>query len=472
MESKDLIDVGGTWTTPHGTERLTLVDPRSGEEFAEVVLADETDIDTAVAAARRAFDSGPAWPLADRLATLRRLADLIEERTELFAETMSAEMGAPAAFARMVHVGGSLGTLRTTIALAEAYPFREPLGPSTIVSEPVGVVGAITPWNFPLHQALTKIGSAVAAGCPVVLKPAENTPLTAYLLAEAAIDAGFPTGWLSVLAGRGPVAGAALAAHPDIDMVSFTGSTGVGKAIAGAAAANLTRYSLELGGKSPAVILDDLDDAGFANAVRSGLGFCLFNSGQTCAAWTRLVVPEARYDDTVALVREIAADYVPGENLGPLVSALQWDRVSAHLQRAVEDGAEVVYGDPHVARPERGFHLAPVIFGRVTPQMRLGQDEVFGPVLAIQTHTGDDDAVAIANSTAYGLSGAVFAADEERAIAVADRIRSGVVHINGLNTNQSAPFGGFKSSGIGREYGRWGIEEFLEVKSIQPPARG
>lgn len=472
MESRDEVCIGGHWTTPHGTERVTLVDPRTGAPTAEVVHADEADVDAAVAAARAAFDGGVDWPLEERLRTLRRLADLIEERTETFADTMSAEMGSPAAFARQVHVGTALGTLRTTIEIAAEHPFEERVGDATVVHTPVGVAAAITPWNFPLHQALTKLGSAIAAGCPVVLKPAETTPLTAYLIAEAAIDAGLPEGWLSVLAGHGAVAGAALAAHPGVDMVSFTGSTAVGRGIAAAAAATVKRVSLELGGKSPSVLLDDLDDEGFARAVRSSVGFCMFNTGQTCAAWTRLVVPEQRYDDAVALVREAVAGYVPGENLGPLVSAVQWERVTAHLRHAVEDGAEVVHGDPAPARPDRGFHLAPVVFGRVTPQMRIGQEEIFGPVLAIQTHRGDDDAVAIANSTVYGLSAAVFGADEGRAFEVARRIRSGVVHVNGLNSNRHAPFGGFKQSGIGREYGRWGIEEFLETKSIQPPARG
>jgi acyl-CoA reductase-like NAD-dependent aldehyde dehydrogenase len=471
MESREQVYVGGRWSAPRGTERLTLVDPRNGDPVAEVVHADARDADAAVATARTAYD-GADWPLADRLDALSRFADAIESRAEQFADTISAEMGAPAAFARQVQVGMPVATLRTTIEVAAEHRFEERLGDSTVVSEPVGVVAAITPWNFPLHQALAKVGSALAAGCPVVLKPAETTPLTAYLLAEAATDAAIPEGWLSVLAGRGDVVGARLAEHPDVDMVSFTGSTAVGRTIAASAAATVKRVALELGGKSPSVLLDDLDDDAFAVAVRTSLGFCMMNTGQTCAAWTRLVVPEERYDDAVALAREVAATYVPGENLGPLVSEVQWERVAAHLRRAVEDGAEVVHGDAAPARPERGFHLAPVVFGRVTPQMRIGQEEVFGPVLAIQTHHGDDDAVAVANSTVYGLSAGVFGADPDRAFGVARRIRSGTVHVNGINTNRLAPFGGVKQSGIGREYGRWGIEEFLETKSIQPPARG
>ena len=470
MESRESVYLGGSWTTPHGSERITLVDPRNGEQTTEVTLADATDVDNAVAIARRTFDDGPEWPLAERLRTLGRVADEIERRTEDFAETMSAEMGATPAFARQAQVGVALSTLRGLLDAAASYSFEEQLGASTVVSEPAGVVAAITPWNYPLQQAVGKLGAALAAGCPVVHKPAETTPLSAYLLAEVAAEAGVPDGWLSVLAGRGEVVGAALAEHPGVDVVSFTGSTAVGRSIARAAAGTIKRVALELGGKSPSVLLDDLDGEQLAAAVRTSVGFGLMNSGQTCAAWTRLVVPESHYDEVVGLVREIAAGYVPGENLGPLVSAIQWERVTAHLRNALEDGAEVVYGDPSPSRPERGYYLGPVVFGHVTTEMRVGQEEVFGPVLAIQTHAGDDDAVRIANSTAYGLSAGVFGADRERAVGVARRIRSGNVHINGLNSNRLAPFGGFKQSGVGREYGKWGLEEFLEVKSIQPPA--
>ena len=472
METRDRIHVDGEWVEPHGEERLELIDPRSGEAHAVVRHADAADVDSAVAGARRVADDGPAWPVAERVAALRALHDRIAERTEVFADTMSAEMGSPATFARQVQVGMPLATLATTVDVLEGYAFDEALGDSTITREPVGVVAAITPWNFPLHQALAKVGAALAAGCPVVLKPAETTPLTAYLLVEAARDAGVPPGWLQLLPGRGDVLGSALARHPDVDMVSFTGSTAVGRSIQRDAAGTVKRVALELGGKSPSVLLDDLDDEAFAKAVRTSVGFGLMNTGQTCAAWTRLVVPEERYDDAVALASETAGAFVPGENLGPLASAVQWDRVAGHLARALDEGAEVVHGDAAPARPGRGFHLAPVVLGRVTPEMAIGREEVFGPVLAIQTHRGDDDAVRLANATVYGLSAGVFAADAERAFAVARRIRSGTVHVNGINGNRLAPFGGYKQSGLGREYGRFGLEEFLEVKSIQPPPRG
>jgi len=472
METRDRIHLDGEWVETHGIEHMELVDPRSGEVHAVVRLADAHDVDRAVAGARRVLDEGPEWPVAARVAALRALHDRIAERAEVLAETISAEMGSPDAFARQVQVGMPLATLATTVEVLEGYEFDETLGDSTIAREPVGVVAAITPWNFPLHQALAKVGAALAAGCPVVLKPAETTPLTAYLLVEAARDAGVPPGWLQLLPGRGDVVGSALAEHPGVDMVSFTGSTAVGRAIQRAAAGTVKRVALELGGKSPSVLLDDLDAEAFAVAVRTSVGFCLMNTGQTCAAWTRLVVPEERYDEAVAVATATAAAFVPGENLGPLASAAQWDRVLAHLARAVDEGAEVVHGDAAPARPERGFHLGPVVLGRVTPEMAVGREEVFGPVLAVQTHRGDDDAVRLANATDYGLSAGVFAADADRAFAVARRIRSGTVHVNGINSNRLAPFGGYKQSGLGREYGRFGLEEFLEVKSIQPPPRG
>lgn len=470
MESRELIYIGGRWVPPHGTERAVLVDPRTGDPSTEVTYADEIDADAAVAAARRAVDEGPGWPLADRLRALTSLADAIEARTDAFAAAISAEMGAPEAFARQVQIGMPVSTLRTTVEVAADHAFEEQVGASTVVNEPVGVVAAITPWNYPLHIAAAKVGSALAAGCPVVLKPAETTPVSSYLLAEAAADAGVPDGWLNVLAGRGDVVGTALVEHAGVDLVTFTGSTAVGRAVARGAAGSVKRVALELGGKSPSVLLDDLDDDAFETAVRTSIGFCMMNAGQTCASWTRLVVPEHRYDDTVRIAREVAGSLVPGENLGPLASAVQWDRVVTHLGRAVDEGAEVVHGTPRPPRPDRGFHLAPVVFGRVTPDMRIGREEVFGPVLAIQTHQGDDDAIAIANSTDYGLSAGVFAASPERADAAARRIRSGTVHVNGINSNRFAPFGGVKQSGVGREYGRWGLEEFLQPKSIQPPA--
>ena len=469
MDSYDRINIGGSWLHPHGTDQLTLTDPRSGQPSASVTLADADDVERAVGVARATFDAGEPWPLTDRLARLDGLADLIEAQTERFAEQISAEIGAPAAFARQAQVGVAVGTLRGIVQAARDYDFEQRVGDSLVVAEPAGVVAAIAPWNYPLHQALGKVGAALAAGCPVILKPSELTPLSAYLLADAAREAGVPESWFSVLAGRGDVVGAALVESPGVDVVSFTGSTAVGRWIATRAGATLKRVALELGGKSPSVVLDDLDKEAFAAAVRTSVAFCMMNTGQTCAAWTRLIVPEQRYEEAAGLASEYAAAYVPGENLGPVASREQWLRVESFLHSGLDEGAELVHGDAHPAQPAEGFYHSPVVFGRVTPQMRVGREEVFGPVLAIQTHTGDDDAVRVANSTDYGLGGAVFGDDPARVTAVARGIRSGSVHINGLNGNRMAPFGGYKQSGIGREFGRWGLEEFLEIKSIQPP---
>ena len=469
MDSYDCVNIGGSWLRPRGTDRITLTDPRSGRPSATVALADEADVKRAVSVARATFDEGEPWPLPDRLACLDGLADVIEAQTETFAEQISAEMGAPAQFARQAQVGVAVGTLRGIVQAARAYRFEERVGDSLVVAEPAGVVAAIAPWNYPLHQALGKVGAALACGCPVILKPSELTPLSSYLLADAARDAGVPDNWFSVLAGRGDVVGAALVESPGVDVVSFTGSTAVGRWIASQAGASLKRVALELGGKSPSILLDDLDDDAFAAAVRTSLGFCLMNAGQTCAAWTRLIVPEQRYQEAADLAKAYAATYVPGENLGPIASHDQWLRVESFLHSGLDEGAELVHGDARPAPPQGGYYLSPVVFGRVTPDMRIGREEIFGPVLAIQTHNGDDDAVRLANSTDYGLGGAVFGADPQRACAVARRVRSGSVHINGLNGNRMAPFGGYKQSGIGREFGRWGLEEFLEIKSIQPP---
>ncbi len=469
MRSLDLINLGGRWAEPHGTDRVTLIDPRDGRPSARVRHADEVDAARAVSIAREVFDSGSPWPLHRRSQALTALADIVESRSELFADAISAETGAPDGFARRGQVGVAVSTLRGLVDATNQYRFEQRVGDSVVVAEPAGVAVAITPWNYPLHQALGKIGAAVACGCPLILKPAELTPLSAYLLADAMGDAGIPDGWFSVLAGRGSVAGAALVDSPGVDVISFTGSTPVGRTIARAAGASLKRVALELGGKSPSVLLDDLDAEAFAVAVRTSVGFCMMNAGQTCAAWTRLVVPQDRYEEAAALAGDCAAGFIPGENLGPIVSAAQWERVTSYLRAGMEEGAELIFGDPEPRLPERGYYLSPVVFGRVTERMRIAREEIFGPVLAVQTYRSDDDAVRVANSTDYGLGGAVFGADPARAYAVARRIRSGSVHINGLNPNRLAPFGGFKQSGIGREFGRWGLEEFLEVKSIQPP---
>lgn len=464
MENRTDIYLNGEWVKPHGSETLEVVDPRTAQVVATVVLADEQDVDAAVSAARKAFNRND-WPVEERLAALTKLAEIFVERTDEMAACVSSEMGAPDAASKAIQVGMPLQVLNTTIKVLRDFEFDTPLGPSTIAKEPVGVAAAITPWNFPLHQAMAKVSSALAAGCPVILKPAELTPLSAYLFAQAIHDAGVPAGWFALLPGRGTVVGAALASHPGVDIVSFTGSTKVGREISRLGAESIKRVTLELGGKSPSVLLDDLDDEAFENAVKTSFGFCLMNTGQTCAAWTRMIIPENRYDDAVRILRELAPTLAP--NLGPLASAQQWDRVRGYLDTGLAEGAVLEVGEIEDA-PVDGYWMTPKVLGKVSPDMTIGQEEIFGPVLALQTYTTVDEAVELANSTIYGLSAGVFGADEDRAWEVARRIRSGVVHINGMNSNALAPFGGFKQSGIGRELGEFGIEEYLEIKSLQP----
>ncbi|MGJ3507975.1 aldehyde dehydrogenase family protein [Enemella sp. A6] len=465
MSNRQKLYINGEWVTPHGTETFEIIDPRTATGVDTIVLGDEQDVDAAVAAARAAFE-GEEWPLAERVATLRKVAELITERTEEFADLISQEMGAPEAFSRAVQVQFPLRVLTTTVDIAEKFDFDQPLGPSTLAHEPVGVVAAITPWNFPLHQVVAKVAPALAAGCPVVLKPAELTALSAVMFAEVMDEAGVPAGWFNLVQGRGPVAGAALAKHPDVDMVTFTGSTAVGREIAALAAATIKRVTLELGGKSPALLLDDLDDEGFKAAVLRAHGFSLFNCGQTCASWTRLIVPEDRYQQTLEILRESAANVAP--TLGPLVSQTQWNRVHDKLKLALDEGATLEIGEVEDA-PGEGYWMSPKVFGRVDPQAEIAQQETFGPVLVVQTYTDRDEAVRLANSTIYGLSAGVFGADQEEAFRIARKIRSGSVHVNGVNTNPLAPFGGMGQSGYGREYGELGLREFLEIKSIQPP---
>ena len=353
----------------------------------------------------------------------------------------------------------------------EQTAWEERVGNSLIVREPVGVVGAITPWNYPLHQLCAKVAPALAAGCTVVVKPSEVTPLNAFVLAEIIDSLGLPPGIFNLVPGLGPVVGEAMAAHPGIDMISFTGSTRAGKRVAEVASATVKRVALELGGKSPNVILDDAD---IAKAVPDGVAKCFLNSGQTCSALTRMLVPRQRLAEVEELAAQAAQSFTPGDavsessRLGPLVSAVQRDRVQGYIQKGLDEGAKLVTGGAEPPEGlERGYFVRPTVFSEVTPEMTIGQEEIFGPVLVIQPYEGEDDAVRIANSTPYGLSGGVWSADTDRAIRVAKRIRTGQVEINGGAFNPHAPFGGYGQSGHGRENGRYGIEELLQVKALQ-----
>jgi aldehyde dehydrogenase (NAD+) len=451
-------------------ERVEVVNPTTEEVIGSVPLGTPADVDTAVAAAVAAFPAWSATSVDERAKVVRRIAEGITARADEFAATMTAEMGTPLLFATKVQVPNPVGIANGVADVLEGGYFDgEEIGNSLVLREPIGVVAAITPWNFPLQQMVAKVVPALAAGNTVVLKPSELAPLTANLLAEVIESVGVPAGVFGLVHGTGPVVGEALAVHPDVDMVSFTGSTRAGRRVAALAAETVKRVALELGGKSANVVLDDAD---LGRAVKIGVANAFMNNGQACSAWTRLLVPADRHNEALALAVEAAAKYVPGDptlpatRIGPAVSAAQRDRVVGYIRRGVEEGATLAIGGPD-APLDRGFHVQPTVFGGVTADMTIARDEIFGPVLAVLPYTDEDDAVRIANATIYGLGGGVFSADPERALAVAKRLRTGQVDINGGAFNTGAPFGGYRQSGNGREFGRYGLDEFTEVKSIQ-----
>ena len=461
--------VGGEWAAPAGGGAIEVVDPATERVIATVPEGTAADVDRAVAAARSALPGWSATAAPDRAKLLSALADGLAARGEEIARTISTEMGSPIGFARKVQAALPVTVLRSYADLLGRFAFEERIGNSLVVREPVGVVGAITPWNYPLHQVVAKVAPALAAGCTVVLKPSEVAPLSTYLLAEAAGEAGLPGGVLNIVHGYGPVVGEALAAHPDVDMVSFTGSTRAGRRVGELAAAGIKRVALELGGKSASVVLPDAD---LATAVKVTLANCFINGGQTCSAWTRLLVPAGRHDEAVELAVAGTARYAVGSpaedatRVGPMVSAAQRDRVRGYIERGVAEGAVLAAGGPEPPLPQ-GFYVAPTVFAAVRPDMTIAQEEIFGPVLSVIPYADEDAAVEIANGTPYGLAGAVWSGDEAHALAVARRLRTGQVDVNGGRYNPLAPFGGYKQSGNGRELGRYGLEEYLEVKSLQ-----
>jgi aldehyde dehydrogenase (NAD+) len=449
---------------------IEVVNPTTEEVVGTVRAGTASDVDAAVTRAVAAFPEWAATSLDERLALVRRVADAMVARTDELAATMTAEMGTPITFASRVQVPNPVGIARGVAdVLAGGYFSGEEIGNSLVLREPIGVVAAITPWNFPLQQMVAKVVPALAAGNAVVLKPSELAPMTADLLASILVDAGVPEGVFSLVHGTGPVVGEALAAHPMVDMVSFTGSTRAGRRVAAVAAETVKRVALELGGKSANVVLDDAD---LTRAVKIGVANAFMNNGQACSAWTRLLVPSSRHDEALEIAVAAASKYEPGDpalpatRIGPAVSAAQRDRVVGHIRSGVEEGAKLALGGPD-APTSRGFHVAPTVFGGVRADMTIAQEEIFGPVLSVMPYNDEDDAVRIANSTIYGLGGAVFSADPDRALAVAKRLRTGQVDINGAAFNTSAPFGGYRQSGTGREFGRHGLDEFTELKSIQ-----
>ncbi|GGU00228.1 aldehyde dehydrogenase family protein [Streptomyces coeruleorubidus] len=461
MKAYDGMYIGGAWRPAAGQDVIEVVNPVDEQVIGTVPAGTAEDVDTAVRAARAALPEWAATPPAERAARLAALRDVLAARADEIAETVTAELGAPLKFSQAVHAAVPIAVAGSYAELAATYAFEEKTGNSVVHHEPVGVVAAITPWNYPLHQIVAKVAPALAAGCTIVVKPAEDTPLVARLFADAVHEAGIPAGVFNLVTGLGPVAGQALAEHPGVDLVSFTGSTAVGRRIAAIAAGQIKKVALELGGKSANVILPTAD---LAKAVNVGVANVMSNSGQTCSAWTRMLVHRDRYDEAVGLAATAAAKY--GERIGPVVNAKQQARVRGYIENGVAEGARLVAGGPEAPR-EKGYFVSPTVFADVTPDMTIAQEEIFGPVLSILRYDDEEDALRIANGTVYGLAGAVWAGDEAEAVAFARRMETGQVDINGGRFNPLAPFGGYKQSGVGRELGVHGLAEYLQTKSLQ-----
>nr|WP_042194457.1 aldehyde dehydrogenase family protein [Kibdelosporangium sp. MJ126-NF4]CEL21329.1 Aldehyde dehydrogenase [Kibdelosporangium sp. MJ126-NF4]CTQ96104.1 Aldehyde dehydrogenase (EC 1.2.1.3) [Kibdelosporangium sp. MJ126-NF4] len=455
-----------------GPDTIDVVNPATDQVIAAVPAGTAADVDAAVGAASRAFASWSQTTVADRVALLRRIGTELGARRDEMAATITAEMGSPLSFSVNVQAALPIAVTNSVADLLDGgFAFTEEIGNSLVVREPIGVVGCITPWNYPLHQIVAKIVPALAAGNTVVLKPSEISPLTAGLFMAVLEAAGVPAGVVNLVHGTGPVVGAAIAAHPGVDMVSFTGSTRAGKLVTTAAAGTVKRVSLELGGKSANVILDDAD---LGAAVKKGIANAYINGGQTCTAWTRMLVPADKHDEIVELAAAAAAKYTVGDpnedstRIGPMSSTAQRNRVLGYIDRGIEEGATVAFGGADTSGlPTTGAYVPPTVFANVRQDMVIAQEEIFGPVLSVLPYRDEDEAVEIANSTVYGLSGSVFSGDPERGLSVARRMRTGQVSINGGSFNPLAPFGGYRQSGNGRELGKYGIEEFTELKSIQ-----
>ncbi|MGB3697906.1 MAG: aldehyde dehydrogenase family protein [Gordonia sp. (in: high G+C Gram-positive bacteria)] len=466
---RDSALIAGVWQRCAQTSPV--FDPATLAQVGTSGSATAADVDAAVAGARAALPGWSQTAPAERADLLDALVEQLRERRDELVDAIVAEVGAPIAVAREVHVDLAITIMADFAELARTFTWRTQLGNSTLLRRAAGVVGAITPWNYPLYQLVAKAGAALAAGCPIVVKPAELTPLSTYLFADATVAAGLPAGVFSLVPGPGRVIGSALTEHPGVDVISFTGSTGVGKTIATVAAQNIKRACLELGGKSASVVLDDAD---LAEAIPASVAAGLLNSGQTCSAWSRLLVPRARYEDALALAADAVAALKLGDprdedtDLGPVVSADQKNSIVTMIDEAVARGARVVCGGSQTPEGlETGHYVAPTILADLPADDPAVLEEIFGPVIVVLPHDGDDDAVALANHSEYGLAGAVWSGDTDRAIAVASRLDTGQVDVNGGEFNPRAPFGGWKSSGLGRELGPVGLEEFTEITSIQ-----
>lgn len=462
--------IDGSWVAPSGRREIDVIDPATEAPIGKILLGEASDVDAAVQAARTAFESFAETSKEERIALLERIIAVYEKRIDDVARAISDEMGAPMKFARHAQAGSGLEHLTTTLDVLKAFEFEELIGSTQIRREPIGVCGLITPWNWPINQISCKVAPALAAGCTMVLKPSEIAPLSAHVFAEILQEAGVPRGVFNLVDGDGPTVGEAIARHPDIDMVSFTGSTRAGVLVAKAAADSVKRVSQELGGKSANIILED---ANLTAAIQRSVLSMMSNTGQSCNAPSRMLVPEKLYDEAVRIAKNVAEKPVVGDpkannvTMGPVANKAQFEKIQRLIEKGIEEGATVVAGG--AGRPDglsKGYFVKPTIFANANNSMTIAREEIFGPVLVMIPYKDEEEAVRMANDTIYGLSGYVFSGDIERARRIARRLRTGMVHLNGAPTDPHAPFGGYKQSGNGREWGREGLKEFLEVKAV------
>src|SRR6185503_9234050 len=470
MQKRLQFYIDGKWVDPVTPQTLEVINPANEEPMGLVSLGSKADVDKAVAAARRAFDSFSRTTKDERLALLQRILDAYQKRYAEVVGVISQEMGAPLGLSKAAQAATGVAHLMQTMKNLKDFNFESTRGTTAIVYEPVGVCGLITPWNWPVNQVMCKVAPAIAAGCTMVLKPSELSPFSAMLIADALHEAGVPAGVFNLVNGDGPTVGQAIASHPGVDMVSFTGSTRGGVAVAKAAAETVKRVTQELGGKSANIILEDAD---LQKSVVGGVMSCFTNSGQSCNAPTRMFVPKGMQDQAIAIAKataekvKVGDPFAEGTNLGPVVSEVQFKKIQDLIKKGIDEGATLVTGG--LGRPEglnRGYYVRPTIFANVTNDMTIAREEIFGPVLAILPYETEADAIKMANDTPYGLSGYVQSGDIDHARKVAAQIRAGNVHINGAGGEMNAPFGGYKQSGTGRELGELGFEEFLEVKAV------
>ena len=471
MHTREELYIDGQWVEPLGEGTIEVVNPANDELIGSVPVGSAADVDAAVAAAHSAFPSWSQTPVEERAEFLNRLSAAIKEQTEELSQLITAEVGTPINYCRMAMVGTPKVVSRSYAKILDGFEWEQEVRNSLVVKEPIGVVAMITPWNFPLHQIIGKVAPAIAAGCTMVVKPSKEAPLNAFALADIIHDIGLPAGVFNLVSGHGREIGEVLSCHPDVDMVSFTGSTRAGVRVSELASSSVKRVTLELGGKSANIILDDAD---IAKASGSAIYSCFSNSGQECSALTRLLIPESKRDEVIEIISTKVAKYAVGDPLdesmrcGPMVSKRQQQSVASYIASGIEEGATLIAGGQGVPEGlDSGCFVRPTVFADVTPEMTIFREEIFGPVLSITTYSSEDEAVALANDSEYGLSGGVWSEDDERAMRVARRLRTGQVSINGGSFNISAPFGGYKLSGNGRELGVHGLEEYLEIKAIQ-----